>query len=448
MKHILCGTSLFAVAFGLQGQITVDTSDFVHAEESYRMATDTMPGVDIGSSGGPQTWDFTGLEESTGDTVTYFNPSQTAYGDSYSSAAYASKFGGIAGGGAGGPGGGGGGGQNISYIYGIKDGDGVKSMGFAAKVLGSPLVVPAKDPELNYIAPATEGDVATDQALYKGKIGQDPSDPDTTFKRRVTKILEVDAYGTLALPDIGTVEVLRVRDFSVNRDSAIVGGLGGFQIAHDTTVTYRFITNEAGYGEDVAQVEVAPSNEDSVLSVSYIKELDPDPKAFFTVSDTNPSTTQGVDFFNSSGGTSWKWDFGDGSTSTLHQPTHAYDSAGLYTVKLMVSGNGMEDTLVREDKVLVNALSIDDRKALEIGVTLFPNPVDEKLRMELSGVEPGQYQIELIDLMGKTVRSDEMKLEASTERKSFDLGSLSSGTYFYRITGQGGKAKSGRFVVE
>ncbi|WP_299457697.1 PKD domain-containing protein [uncultured Microscilla sp.] len=36
--------------------------------------------------------------------------------------------------------------------------------------------------------------------------------------------------------------------------------------------------------------------------------------------------------------TSWSWDFGDGTTSTLQNPTHAYTAAGVYNVKLTING--------------------------------------------------------------------------------------------------------------
>jgi PKD repeat protein len=36
----------------------------------------------------------------------------------------------------------------------------------------------------------------------------------------------------------------------------------------------------------------------------------------------------------------WQWTFGDGSSSTLRQPTHSYGAAGTYTVKLVVKDNG------------------------------------------------------------------------------------------------------------
>ena len=37
--------------------------------------------------------------------------------------------------------------------------------------------------------------------------------------------------------------------------------------------------------------------------------------------------------------TSWQWDFGDGNTSTLQNPTHTYNSTGFYTVSLLVTNN-------------------------------------------------------------------------------------------------------------
>src|SRR5688572_406672 len=37
--------------------------------------------------------------------------------------------------------------------------------------------------------------------------------------------------------------------------------------------------------------------------------------------------------------TSWQWDFGDGGTSTLQNPTHTYNSVGFYTVSLLVTNS-------------------------------------------------------------------------------------------------------------
>ncbi|MFY9982665.1 MAG: PKD domain-containing protein [Methanoregula sp.] len=42
--------------------------------------------------------------------------------------------------------------------------------------------------------------------------------------------------------------------------------------------------------------------------------------------------------------TTWNWDFGDGSTSTVQYPTHTYTTPGVYTVKLTVGLGSMSDT--------------------------------------------------------------------------------------------------------
>ena len=43
--------------------------------------------------------------------------------------------------------------------------------------------------------------------------------------------------------------------------------------------------------------------------------------------------------------TSWLWDFGDGQTSTLQNPSHVYATPGSYTVTLTVTNSdGVSDS--------------------------------------------------------------------------------------------------------
>jgi hypothetical protein len=62
-----------------------------------------------------------------------------------------------------------------------------------------------------------------------------------------------------------------------------------------------------------------------------------------------PSLSKGMVFFTdmSIGGTSWHYDFGDGTSSSERAPTHTYAQEGVYTVVQTVTGSGTNDTTTR-----------------------------------------------------------------------------------------------------
>jgi gliding motility-associated-like protein len=69
-----------------------------------------------------------------------------------------------------------------------------------------------------------------------------------------------------------------------------------------------------------------------------------------------------IDFSDSSLGfvTSWFWNFGDGGTSTLQNPSHTYQSGGVYSVTLIVTNaGGCTDTL-RLDSIIVVPFAVGD----------------------------------------------------------------------------------------
>ncbi|WP_156164179.1 DUF3344 domain-containing protein, partial [Methanosarcina sp. 2.H.T.1A.15] len=53
--------------------------------------------------------------------------------------------------------------------------------------------------------------------------------------------------------------------------------------------------------------------------------------------------------------TSWKWNFGDGKTSTEQTPSHTYETVGTYTVKLTASNYGGSNATVKTDYITVTS---------------------------------------------------------------------------------------------
>jgi PKD repeat protein len=79
------------------------------------------------------------------------------------------------------------------------------------------------------------------------------------------------------------------------------------------------------------------------------------PTAGFTATPTNGAATLLVNFTDASSGTvtGWAWNFGDGGTSSLTSPSHAYTNAGTFSVNLTVFGPLGSNTLLMANAIMV-----------------------------------------------------------------------------------------------
>lgn len=79
------------------------------------------------------------------------------------------------------------------------------------------------------------------------------------------------------------------------------------------------------------------------------------PTADFTATPTSVAAGGAVAFTDTSTGapTSWLWDFGDGTTSTSQNPTHAYTTSGMFTVALTATNAGGSNTKTRPGYITV-----------------------------------------------------------------------------------------------
>ena len=110
-------------------------------------------------------------------------------------------------------------------------------------------------------------------------------------------------------------------------------GDGGTSTAQNPAHTYTSVGNYT-----VSLTVTGPSGTDTETKANYISALGA-PTANFIGSPTSGGAPLTVYFTDQSTGTpsAWSWTFGDGGTSTAKNPSHVYNSPGLYTVTLTAS---------------------------------------------------------------------------------------------------------------
>lgn len=129
-------------------------------------------------------------------------------------------------------------------------------------------------------------------------------------------------------------------------------------VSYNPTFTYTWSVTGGTYaaGANPAEIIVAwgsSGNGSISLTVTnannqttvydFCVEILDGPLAAFQASTDSLCLNAPVSFINNSvGGSSFFWDFGDGNTSGMFQPTHQYANPGLYTVTLIVTKNNFD----------------------------------------------------------------------------------------------------------
>lgn len=140
----------------------------------------------------------------------------------------------------------------------------------------------------------------------------------------------------------------------------------------------------------------------------------------------------------------WNWDFGDGSPhSEERYPVHRYDKNGTYEVCLTVSNENSVNTVCRI--VTIGGTGTSDGYDFKTDqISLYPNPVSDRLLITLSEYIPEKGMVSIVDITGKTVLSARLYYGQNT----LDLTRLSPGMYFCVMTDGGRLMKTEKVVVE
>src|SRR5262249_12506765 len=112
--------------------------------------------------------------------------------------------------------------------------------------------------------------------------------------------------------------------------------------------------------------------------------------------------------------TTWAWDFGDSSTSTLREPTHTYTAPGTYTVKLTVTGTGGSNTAMKTGYITVapalvevGNLTVDDVWKRITFRQLFVDPIVVATPLSSNDFAPAIIRIRNVGRTGFEIRVEE-----------------------------------------
>jgi len=167
----------------------------------------------------------------------------------------------------------------------------------------------------------------------------------------------------------------------------------------------------------------------AVLFTSCEKE----PKASFTASKTEVDIEEVVTFTNTTvDAEAYKWNFGDGNTSTLVSPTHKYTTAGTYTVTLTAESKNGKKTDVATATIKVKATN-----GLTYNNTNYPLTKAYFFYYGAIGDNPNSFNFDIflsdngIDIVNETGQGNLVYFEAWSNSAT----DLTAGNYTFNISG-------------
>jgi len=124
------------------------------------------------------------------------------------------------------------------------------------------------------------------------------------------------------------------------------------------------------------------------LKSEVVEPPPPAPVASFTSAPNSGTAPLNVAFSDTSSGTitSWAWSFGDGATSALQNPSHAY-AAGTYSVSLTVTGPGGSNTATATNLIAVTEPPVGNVLTLALPV---PGTAGVPNSLTVTGATPGR----------------------------------------------------------
>ncbi len=220
--------------------------------------------------------------------------------------------------------------------------------------------------------------------------------------------------------------------------SACEGSVQNFSISCNNANTYTWSLTGNGtilnpgagaaanvnMGSASGQVCVTPFGYCATLNpICIFVTVNPLPLAGFSMDFSNLPTIACLS--SSLNANLYHWNFGDGGTSALANPTHTYQANGTYTITLIVSNSCGSDTATNSISIL--NVGIDNLQSPGF-IRIVPNPASDKINIIATTIE--EAQLEFYTLQGQLLLKQILK----DEQEEVDVSILPAGIYFLHLS--------------
>ena len=227
----------------------------------------------------------------------------------------------------------------------------------------------------------------------------------------------------VAVLDIGPCDADLPASVSVAINNGVAYSWSGGSAPSNATNTFNASGDYAVTATDIFGCVSTDSFSVDVIDVPNTVITETHAGTFYYFSSANSSDV-GSD-------ASYLWQFGDGGTSTLPNPTHNYvwgnpSSPPQYTVSLSITNNCGTDT--DNETYTIDVLGIETT-VNTIGYKVYPNPSADFWNVSFDQTMD-EVTVEVMDITGRVVYNE---TQNSTGLFQVDLSNLSSGNYVLKV---------------
>ena len=156
-------------------------------------------------------------------------------------------------------------------------------------------------------------------------------------------------------------ETISFTDQSTNTPTSWSWDFGDGGMSSEQNPTYIYNTSGT-YTVSLTATNANGSNTETKTDYITVNASGDIPIADFTANKTLILADETVVFTDQSTNTptSWAWNFGDGGTSTIQNPSYTYNTGGTYAVELIATNDNGSDTLIMSYYIIVGTGSVTD----------------------------------------------------------------------------------------